>query len=98
MRVQEIIRGILDMIDGVESHQPVQPVEDMGYSDADIKRFKQIVDLAAADETAEYANEPNEQYADIDAVTDDAGADGMNGTKHPDDLRGNSFKIYSGSN
>ena len=96
MRVQEIIRGILDMIDGVESHQPVQPVEDMGYSDADIKRFKQIVDLAAADETAEYANEPNEQYADIDAVTVDAGADGMNGTKDPADVRGEHPSLYPG--
>jgi hypothetical protein len=96
MRAQEIIRGILDMIDGVEPRQPIEPVEDMGYSDTDIKRFKQIVDLVDADQEAIYSNEPNEQYADIESVTIDAGADGMNGTKDPADIRGEHPSLYPG--
>lgn len=97
MRVSEIIRGILDVIDGVGHGQPNDSPEEKGYSDSDIKRFKQIVDLAVADETAEYANEPNEQYASIDAVTVDAGADGMNGTKDPADIRGEHPSLYPGT-
>lgn len=97
MRVQEIIRGILDMLDGVEPRQPSAPVEDTGYSDADIKRFKQIVDLAADDQTTDYANEPKEQYANVDAVTVDAGADQWQGTKHPADIRGEHPSLYPGT-
>lgn len=96
MRVQEIIRGILDMLDGVESRQPTEPVADTGYSDTDIKRFKQIVDLVDADEEAVYSNEPNEQYADIESVTNDAGADSWQGTKHPADIKGEHPSLYPG--
>ena len=62
-----------------------------GYSDHDIKRFKQIVDLANQDTIS---TQPQEQYAGIDAVTVDAGADQWQGTKEPEDIRGNSFRIY----
>jgi hypothetical protein len=92
MRVSEIIRQVLDAIDSIEQEQPEHPVEDMGYSENDIKRFKQIAGLEPG--TSSYTTAPNEQYADISAVTVDAGAIGVNGTKEPEDLRGNSFKIY----
>lgn len=72
---------------------PTTP-EAPAYSENDAKRFKQIVDLADQGVSTEYANTPKEQYADIAAVTVDAGAVNMNGTKEPEDLRGNSFKIY----
>lgn len=62
-----------------------------GYGDHDIKRFKQIVDLANQDTIS---TQPQEQYAGIDAVTVDAGADQWQGTKEPEDIRGNSFRIY----
>ena len=93
MRVQEIIRNMLDMIDGVEIQQPDISINN--YSDRDVKRFKQIVDLADRGEETEYSNTPKEQYADITSVTVDAGADGgISGTKEPEDIRGNSFRIY----
>lgn len=63
-----------------------------GYKDNDIKRFRQIVDLANKDEPI--STQPKEQYAGIDAVTQNAGADGWQGTKEPEDIRGNSFRIY----
>ena len=91
MKVTEIIRTMLDVIDKIEDQQPEQPIEDMGYTDSDIKRFKQIAGLTT---DKEYSTEPNEQYMDIDSVTVDAGADQWQGTKEPEDIRGNSFKIY----
>jgi len=92
MRVSEIIRTILDVIDQAEQQeQPEQPVEQLGYTDDDIKRFQQIAGLKGS---GEYSTTPNEQYADISAVTDQAGAINVNGTKEPEDIRGNSFQIY----
>lgn len=87
MKVTEIIRGILDLIDGKEepSHRYYdQPNED--YYNDDVRRFKQIVDLLdQPDETQEYSNSPNEQYADVASVTTQAGG-GLNGPKHPADI------------
>ena len=111
MRIQDIIRNMLDMIDGVghpeeqEQHTTVivahptatvQPPEDaspLTHAGDDIRRFRQIVDLADNDGCEPYGNSPHEKVASIDSVTVDAGG-GANGPKHPDDLRGNSFPIY----
>jgi hypothetical protein len=71
--------------------------EEEGFASDDIRRFRQIVDLANSGEPTQYTNTPKEEYAAMDSVTTAAGG-GMNGAKHPDDLRGNSFKIYRGSN
>lgn len=62
-----------------------------GYNDNDIKRFRQIVDMANQ-ETVSTA--PQEQYAGIESVTVDAGSDGWQGTKEPEDIRGTTFRIY----
>jgi hypothetical protein len=91
MRIQEIIRQVLDIIDQAEAQQPV---EDMGYSEQDIKRFKQIAGLKSS---GEYSTQPNEQYMDIDAVTVDAGSDSWHGTKHPADLRAAHPNLYPGT-
>jgi len=96
MKVTELIRGILDVIDGEQS-QLEQPLETaQGYRDTDVKRFKQIVDLADQGEPTEYSNTPKEQYADIASVTVDAGAENMNGTKDPADIRGEHPSLYPG--
>jgi hypothetical protein len=63
------------------------------YAPDDIRRFKQIVDLADNGEPTEYTNTPKEEYAAIDAVTTAAGG-GANAPKHTKDIRGNSFRIY----
>ena len=94
MRIQEIIRQVLDIIDQAEAQEVEQPVEDMGYSEADIKRFKQIAGLTTS---GEYSTQPNEQYMDIDAVTVDAGADSWQGTKHSADIRGEHPSLYPGT-
>jgi hypothetical protein len=95
MRATEIIRSVLDIIDGRDSQQPDDSVEEVAYTDNDIKRFRQIVDLAT-DQDSGYSTQPNEQYADIDAVTQDAGADSWQGTKHPADIRGEHPSLYPG--
>jgi hypothetical protein len=94
MRIQEIIRQVLDIIDQAEAQGTEQPVEDMGYSEQDIKRFKQIAGLTTS---REYSTQPNEQYADIDAVTVDAGSDSWQGTKHPADIRAAHPNLYPGT-
>ena len=94
MRVSEIIRQVLDVIDQAEAQQAEQPVEDLGYSEKDIKRFRQIAGLTT---DKQYSTEPNEQYMDIDAVTVDAGADSWQGTKHPADIKGEHPSLYPGT-
>lgn len=92
MRVQEIIRSLLNFIDNVSSEQePAQP-EFFAKPDPavtagdDINRFKQIVDLADSPFRHQYVNEPVPAYADLDSVTVSAGG-GINGPKHPADIR-----------
>jgi transcriptional regulator of aromatic amino acid metabolism len=45
---------------------------DEEYAPDDIRRFRQIVDLASTQDT-QYSNTPKEEYADISAVTSAAG-------------------------
>lgn len=61
----------------------------------DIRRFKQIVDLADNNGLEPYGNEPDEKYADIDAVTCDAGG-GWQEPKHPSDIRVQHPSAYPG--
>jgi len=99
MRVQEIIRSILDMIDNADQTavpRPNEVVPDEQFYDDDVRRFRQIVDLADSGEPTEYSNTPKEEYAGIEAVTTAAGG-GPNKPKHPDDIRGDSFRVH-GSN
>jgi hypothetical protein len=113
MRANEIIRGLLDFIDGIDggSSQPSvqisidsQPIEQEPVAivavepeqenPEDIRRFKQIVDLAGKPgEMSPFSNSPNEKYAGVDAVTKDAGG-GVNGPKHPADIKSNSISMY----
>jgi hypothetical protein len=97
MRVQEIIRGILDMIDHAENAtniaQPDESTPNEQFYDDDVRRFRQIVDLADGGEPIEYSNTPREEYAGLDSVTTAAGG-GMQTPKHTKDIRGNSFRIY----
>lgn len=101
MRIQDIIRGMIDMIDGVGQPEEqvttvvvahptatIQEPDDSPFTHAgdDINRWRQIVDLADNDGCQTYGNEPKEKYADIEAVTTHAGG-GMNGPKHPHDIR-----------
>lgn len=110
MKTTEILRGLLDVLDTLEAaSQPaieveVDPVgptpeelinqEHKLRANDDVARMNQIKDLLpspCADK--EYANEPEEAYAEIEAVTTDAGG-GVNGPKHPADIRTNAPSMY----
>ena len=62
-----------------------------------IRRFKQIAGILAGEQNpgtlSPFSNAPNEVYTDINSVTSDAGG-GVNGPKHPADIKGNSLSIY----
>jgi hypothetical protein len=90
MRVQDIIRNMLNLIDGGEQ-EPIEPEfilkpDHKVTAGDDINRFRQIIDLADSPERHRFINEPNPAYADLDSVTIHAGG-GMNGPKHPADIR-----------
>lgn len=93
MRVTEIIRGILDILDGKDIPRPDEPVPNEQFYDDDVRRFRQIVDLKASGEETQYSNTPREEYAGVEAVTSAAGG-GPNKPKHIDDIRGNSFRVH----
>jgi hypothetical protein len=63
------------------------------YASDDIRRFRQIIDLADTGQETHYSNTPKEEYADLSSVTTAAGG-GIHAPKHPDDIRVNSFSIY----
>jgi hypothetical protein len=98
MKISEIIRAVLNVIDQAEAGREIsQPkVNDISQEDFyndDVRRFRQIVDLQSSGEETEYSNTPREEYADLDSVTTAAGG-GPNKPKHVDDIRGNSWRIH----
>lgn len=61
----------------------------------DIRRFKQIVDLANGPGDKRYDTRPDEAYASVEAVTTDAGG-GWQEPKHPSDIRVQHPSMYPG--
>ena len=88
-----ITMAAYDQIVGFMQKQGKPAIKDEDFYNDDIRRFRQIVDLADSGETTEYSNTPREEYASIEAVTTAAGG-GPNKPKHVDDIRGNSFRIH----
>ena len=95
MRISEIIRSILDIIDQADSQEIVNDLDPNpeGYEEKDVKRFKQIADVVDTEDTA-YGNTPKQKIAGVNAVTHDAGADSWQGTKDVKDIRGTTTRIY----
>lgn len=85
-----------DDLVGFMKKQGSSSVKDEEFYNDDIRRFRQIVDLADKGEPTEYSNTPKEEYAGPDAVTTAAGG-GPNEPKHVDDIRGAHSRLY-GSN
>lgn len=93
MKTTDIIRAVLDLIDQIEQ-QPgellAEPAE-LELSD-EMRRYQQIAGLLDTEPKC-LANEPAEAYADVAAVTVNAGG-GPNGPKHPADIRSDSVSMY----
>ena len=73
MRVQEIIRALLDIIDA--QHAPAEPEDG-----------KRIVNKMIDNSQDVYTSEPHEVYSSIDDITTLAGG-GPNKPKNPADIR-----------
>lgn len=73
MRIQDILRGLIDYIDAQEK-----------MDQEDGKHMVQ--DMIDNPSQGEYSNTPNEIVADVDRITSLAGG-GPNKPKHPDDIR-----------
>ena len=106
MRANEIIRGLLDLLDGIDgpeespvSSEPVVTIvaePEQEYEHDDVRRFKQIIDILdnPADGTmSPFSNAPNEVVADVESVTTAAGG-GVNNPKHPSDQRVQHPSLY----
>jgi len=100
MRATEIIRGVLDLIDQIECDTaqaiaiPQIPSEpEQVQTGVDQNRFKQIFDILSAKSTQMYNNSPDPVVTGIDSVTVNAGG-GLNGPKHPADIRADSVAMY----
>ena len=81
MRATEFIRGLLDLIDGLDTQ--ASTVQD--YADE--------APSVTEPESRQFSNSPDTFVADIKKVTVDAGG-GLNGPKHPADIRADSISMY----
>ncbi len=112
MRIQDLIRGLLDQMDQIERDgtpevttvvvgHPTATVQapadasPLTHAGDDVRRFKQIVDLADNDGVEPYGNTPKEKIASIDSVTCDAGG-GWQEPKNPSDIRVQHPSMYPG--
>jgi hypothetical protein len=109
MKASDIIRELLCLIDVIDRQQtqsivpqPVMPEPIAAVSveipvtpelDDGPRRFKQIFDILSAQRDQQYANSPAEVIAGVESVTTDAGG-GLNGPKHPADLRVKDPSMY----
>ena len=94
MRITDIIRGVLDVIDRAEAPEPemviaVEP--EVNQDDAELVRMRQIAGLLGTGET-EYSNSPEERVAGVDAVI--ASGDDVHRNKHPSDIRADSISMF----
>jgi hypothetical protein len=99
MKITDIIRKVLDVIDQADAEEqhptPIAAGVEINVADPfddEVRRMKQIAGLLPQTAPA-IANAPNEQYADVDAVTTLAGG-GPNAPKHPHDIRVKDPSMY----
>jgi len=95
MKITDIIRGVLDVIDQADAPEPepviavavdVTPEQEM----ADMQRLAGILDC----DTAEYANTPTEIVAPVTAAF--PAGDDVHHSKNPADIRTNAPSMYPG--
>ena len=91
MRATDIVRQVLDLLDQVEGQHDIEDdaidAEVHVHQNAEPDdRFKSILAMLDNNSFGQYSNTPNEVIAPVSAVTTDAGG-GINGPKHPDDIR-----------
>jgi hypothetical protein len=99
MRISDVIRGVLDIIDQAETAQQPQAViaiqatepEDSSADDAELVRMRQIAGLIDNEDGA-FQNTPTERYATIDDMM--SHGDDVHRPKDPADIRSNAPSMY----
>ena len=95
MRVAEVIRNMLDVLDAIEQYDQSEDRLDgrLPHDPELAVRNRQIADLRD-NGNKQYPNSPNAQYADVEALT--ATGNDVNKSKHPADIRTNAPSMYPG--
>jgi hypothetical protein len=94
MKVTDIIRSVLDLIDGAEDPQP-EPVVAIAVDaapDQELETMQKLAGIFGVDDEAEYANEPNEIVAPIGAAF--PAGDDVHHSKNPADIRSDSLSMF----
>lgn len=89
MRATEFIRNLLDFIDDQNDKNQAE----IGSEDEVSIDCGCSPECDCADCQNNLANSPNPVFATVDMVTKDAGG-GVNGPKHPADLKTSTFPLY----
>lgn len=95
MRIAEVIRNMLDVLDAIEQYDQSEDRLDgrLPHDPELAVRNRQIADLRD-NGNKQYPNSPNAQYADVEALT--ATGNDVNKSKHPADIRTNAPSMYPG--
>jgi len=92
MKITDIIRSVLDIIDGAEAPaEPAVAIEIAAEPEADLMDMQRLAGILA---DPEYANEPNAVVAPV-AASFPAGDD-VHHSKNPADIRTNAPSMFPG--
>jgi hypothetical protein len=94
MKITDIIRQVLDIVDAAENAvEPAVVAEPTAEPDALI-RIQQIAGLLPTDDSAEYCNTPQERIAPVAAAF--PSGDDVHHSKNPADIRTNAPSMFPG--
>jgi len=92
MKITDIIRSVLDIIDGAEAtEEPVVAIEIAAEPEADLMDMQRLAGILA---DPEFANEPNAVVAPMGAAF--PAGDDVHHAKNPADIRTNAPSMFPG--
>ena len=99
MKITDIIRQVIDIIDNAEQGDQEQVIAVIDQATAvppedDLSVIQQLAGLDCGVDEPEYANEPNEIVASLGAAF--PGGDDMHQHKNPADIRTNAPSMFPG--
>jgi len=96
MKVTDIIRQVLDLVDAAEQQQqPVAPAIEPEVAEPDaLIRIRHIAGLLPDDTEGEYQNTPQERTAPVGAAY--PAGDDVHNSKNPADIRTNAPSMFPG--